>query len=122
MLRWSASTPYNRRTATVDTEIAGVPIRAGDKVTLWWASANRDSDVFDDPDTFDIRRTPNPHVAFGRGPHFCLGAGLARMEMRVIFEALLDRVGDFEVTGPVERVRSNKHTGVRHLPMRLEAR
>ena len=89
-------------------------------MTLWWASANRDCEVFDEPDVFDIRRTPNQHVAFGRGPHFCLGAALARMEMRVILEALLDRVGEFGVTGPVERVRSNKHTGIRHLPMRLE--
>jgi cytochrome P450 len=122
MLRWTSPTPYNRRTALVDAELAGVPIRAGDKVTLWWASANRDPEAFADPDTFDIGRTPNPHVAFGRGPHFCLGAALARMEMRVILDALLDRVGGFEVTGPVERVRSNKHTGIRHLPMRLVRR
>ncbi|KAA1419373.1 cytochrome P450 [Nocardioides humilatus] len=122
MLRWSSPTPYNRRTATRDTELGGVTIRSGEKVTLWWASANRDEAMFAEPDSFDIRRTPNPHVAFGRGPHFCLGAGLARMEMRVLFEALLARVGSFEVTGPVDRVRSNKHTGIRHLPMRLEAR
>ena len=122
VLRWTSVTPYNRRTATVDTQIGDVQIRAGEKVTLWWASANRDAEVFADPDRFDIRRTPNPHVTLGRGPHFCLGAALARMEMSVVFEALLDRVSRFEVTGPVERVRSNKHTGIRHLPMRLEAR
>ncbi|MEU5994916.1 cytochrome P450 [Spirillospora sp. NPDC047418] len=122
ILRWTSPTPYNRRTATADTKISGTAIGAGEKVTLWWASANRDATVFDDPDIFDIRRTPNQHLAFGRGPHFCLGSGLARMEMRVIFEALLDRVADFAVTGPVRRVRSNKHTGIRHLPMRLEGR
>lgn len=122
ILRWTSPTPYNRRTATVDVEVAGQRIRAGDKVTLWWASANRDREVFAEPDVFDVRRSPNPHVALGRGPHFCLGAGLARMEMRVVLDALLDRVSGFEVAGPVERVRSNKHTGIRHLPMRLEAR
>ena len=122
ILRWTSPTPYNRRTALVDTEIAGTAIRQGEKVTLWWASANRDAAVFAAPDSFDVGRTPNPHVAFGRGAHFCLGAGLARMEMRVILEALLDRVASFAVTGPVERVRSNKHTGIRHLPMRLEGR
>ncbi|MDG3010603.1 cytochrome P450 [Rhodococcus sp. D2-41] len=122
ILRWTSPTPYNRRTATADVELAGVRIRAGEKVTLWWASANRDAAVFPDPDTFDIRRTPNPHVAFGRGPHFCLGSVLARMEIRVVLEALLDRVAGFEVVGPVERVRSNKHTGIRRLPMRLEPR
>ena len=119
ILRWASSTPYNRRTATGDVEVGGQLIRAGDKVTLWWASANRDESVFDDPYTFDIRRTPNPHLAFGRGTHFCLGAALARMEIRVVFDALLDRVADAKVTGPVEYVRSNKHAGVRHMPVRL---
>ena len=122
ILRWTSPTPYDRRTALVDTEIAGTAIQQGEKVTLWWASANRDAAVFAAPDSFDVGRTPNPHVAFGRGAHFCLGAGLARMEMRVILEALLDRVGSFAVADPVERVRSNKHTGIRHLPMRLEGR
>ncbi|MGY2062144.1 cytochrome P450, partial [Nocardia gipuzkoensis] len=73
MLRFTSVSTYNRRTATCDTELGGARIAAGDKVTLWWASANRDSAVFDDPDTFDIRRSPNPHVTFGLGGHFCMG-------------------------------------------------
>lgn len=119
MLRWASPTPYNRRTATRDTAIGGRRIRAGEKVTLWWASANRDEAVFDDPHRFDITRRPNPHLAFGRGGHFCMGAALARMEMRVVFEALLDRVDAVELTGPLEYTRSNKHSGVRHMPVRL---
>ena len=122
VLRWASSTPYNRRTATRDVEIGGQQIRAGDKVTLWWASANRDEAVFTDPYTFDIARNPNPHLAFGRGTHFCLGAALARMEIRVVLDALLDKVGQVSLTGPVEYVRSNKHAGVRHMPVHLTPR
>jgi cytochrome P450 len=122
ILRWASSTPYNRRTATRDVEVGGQQITAGDKVTLWWASANRDESVFPEPYTFDIDRNPNPHLAFGRGTHFCLGAALARMEIRVVFDALLDRVGEVSVTGPVEYVRSNKHAGVRHMPVHLTPR
>lgn len=120
MLRWASSTPYNRRTATRDVEMHGEIIRAGDKVTMWWASANRDDAVFAEPYTFDLSRNPNPHLAFGRGSHFCLGASLARMEMRVMFDVLLDRVGALTPTGPMEYVRSNKHTGVRHMPVTIE--
>jgi cytochrome P450 len=122
MLRWASSTPYNRRTATVDTNIGDQAIRAGDKVTLWWASANRDETVFDDPFTFDIRRSPNPHLTFGHGSHFCLGANLARLEMRVVFDEVLDRLDDLALAGPVEWTRSNKHTGVRHLPISYTVR
>jgi cytochrome P450 len=122
MLRWASSTPYNRRTATVDTTIGGEAIGAGDKVTLWWASANRDESVFDDPFTFDIRRSPNPHLTFGHGSHFCLGANLARVEMRVVFDEVLDRLDDLALAGPVEWTRSNKHTGVRHMPISFTAR
>lgn len=122
ILRWASSTPYNRRTATRDVELRGQQIRAGDKVTLWWASANRDDSVFADPYAFDITRNPNPHLAFGRGTHFCLGAALARMEMRVVFDALLDKVAGVSLTGPVTYVRSNKHAGVRHMPVRLTPR
>ena len=121
MLRWASSTPYNRRTATRDTHLGGQAIRAGEKVTLWWASANRDGAEFADPDSFDTGRHPNRHVAFGHGPHFCLGARLARLEIRVLVEAMLDAVGGLERTGPVEWTRSNKHTGVRHLPVRAVA-
>ena len=122
ILRWASSTPYNRRTATRDVEIGGQQIMAGDKVTLWWASANRDESVFSDPYSFDIARNPNPHLAFGRGTHFCLGAALARMEIRVVLDALLDKVGQVSLTGPVEYVRSNKHAGVRHMPVHLAPR
>ena len=82
VLRCSSSTTYNRRTATVDVERRGATIRAGDKVVLWWQAANHDPDVFDDPRRFDIGRDPNPHLTFGHGSHFCLGANLARMEMQ----------------------------------------
>ena len=122
MLRWASSTPYNRRTATEDHELGGQDIRAGDKVTVWWASANRDESVFPDPDAFDVTRSPNPHLALGRGTHFCLGAPLARLEIRLVLESLLDMVGTIEVTGTVEHARSNKHSGVRHLPVRLTPR
>lgn len=122
MLRWASTTPYNRRTATQDIHMHGRQIKAGDKVTMWWASANRDDTVFHDPYIFDIERNPNAHLAFGRGGHFCLGASLARMEMRVMFDVLLDRVESVVLTGPVEYVRSNKHSGVRHMPVSIHAR
>ncbi|MEW6271422.1 MAG: cytochrome P450 [Thermodesulfobacteriota bacterium] len=117
LLRWTSSTPYNRRTATRDVELRGQTIRAGDKVTLWWASANRDEDVFPDPFRFDVRRDPNPHLTFGYGNHFCLGAALARLEMRLVFEGLLERFAEVRLAGPIEWARSNKHTGVRHMPV-----
>ncbi len=122
ILRWASSTTYNRRTATVDTTVGGESIAAGDKVTLWWGSANYDERAFDDPHTFDIMREPNRHLAFGHGAHFCLGAHLARIEIRLVLDELLDAVDRAEPTGLIEWVRSNKHTGVRHLPMRLVAR
>ena len=122
ILRHASTTPYNRRTATVDSELGGRTIAAGDKVTLWWASANHDEDVFDDPFAFDVRRSPNPHLAFGHGSHFCLGATLARTEIRLVLDALLDRFSAVVPAGPIERTRSNKHTGVRHAPVTLVPR
>jgi cytochrome P450 len=122
ILRWSSPTLYNRRTATRDVEVAGRPIRAGDKVTLWWASANRDETVFEDPFRFDVRRQPNPHLAFGYRSHFCLGANLARMEIRIMLEELLDRFEDFRLDGPVQRFRTNKHAGVKHMPVTFRRR
>lgn len=122
MLRWASSTPYNRRTATRDVVLHGQTIRAGDKVTLWWASANRDETVFPEPFRFDVARTPNPHVAFGLGSHFCLGATLARIEIRLVLEALLARVDTLALDGPVEFTRSNKHTGLRHMPVAFRPR
>jgi cytochrome P450 len=119
MLRWASSTIYNRRTATQDVERHGQTIRAGDKVVLWWQAANFDERAFADPSRFDIRRSPNQHLAFGVGSHFCLGANLARLEMTLVFDGLLDRVGAVAAAGPVERTRSNKHAGFRHAPVRL---
>ncbi len=120
MLRWGSVTMNFRRTATRDLELGGQSIRAGDKVVVWFISANRDEDVFPDPYRFDITRQPNPHVAFGSGgPHFCLGAPLARMEIRVMFEELLPRLKDIELDGPVSRLRSNFINGVKHMPVRI---
>jgi cytochrome P450 len=119
ILRFASSTPYNRRTATVDAEVRGQRVAAGEKVTLWWASANYDEDVFAEPFTFDVTRRPNPHLAFGHGAHFCLGANLARAEIRLVLDCFLDRFDGIEPTGPVEWTRSNKHTGVRHAPVHL---
>jgi cytochrome P450 len=121
VLRWTTPSPSKRRTATVDTELGGHRVRAGDKVLYWEASANRDEAVFERSMDFDVRRDPNPHLAFGHGVHFCLGAGLARLEMRVLFEELLPRFGSIELAGPVEWTRSNRHTGLRHLPLRVTA-
>ena len=122
ILRWTSATLYNRRTATADTELGGQAIRQGDKVTLWWPSANRDEVVFEDPFRFDIRRDPNPHLTFGYRAHFCLGANLARMEIRCIFDELLDRLEGFALAGPVQRDRTNKHAGVRRMPMTFRRR
>lgn len=119
ILRWTSATAYNRRTATVDVELGGQLIRAGEKTTHWYPSANRDDAAFADPFRFDVARDPNPHVAFGGGLHHCLGAALARTEVRVMLEALLDRFTDFALAGPVEWGRSNKHTSIRHLPLTL---
>lgn len=122
VLRWASPVNYFRRTAMRDTEIRGVPIAAGQKVTVWYPSANRDEDVFADPFRFDVGREPNPHLAFGgRGPHICLGANLARMELRVIFDELLRRLPDLEQAGDPEGLRMNLITGVKHLPVRFSA-
>jgi cytochrome P450 len=97
MLRWASSTPYNRRTATREVSLSGHTIRAGEKITLWWASANRDEHVFHAPFCFDVRRAPNPHLAFGHGAHFCLGAALARLEGRIALDEVLQRFPEWEV-------------------------
>lgn len=119
IVRWTHPAAYNRRTATRGLELCGETVRAGDKVVFWEASANRDEQVFPDPFAFDIERDPNPHLGFGHGIHHCLGANLARLEIRVMFDELCARVRDVELTGPVEWTRSNKHTGIRRLPVRL---
>jgi cholest-4-en-3-one 26-monooxygenase len=117
MLRMSAPVMYFRRTATADTELRGKRIREGDKLTLWYPSANRDEEVFDDPDRFDITRNPNEHLAFGVGQHFCLGASLARLEIRVMFEELLKRLPDIQHNGPVSTLRSHFINGVKAMPV-----
>jgi cholest-4-en-3-one 26-monooxygenase len=97
-------------------------VAEGDKVVIWYISANRHEAVFDDPYRFDVRRTPNEHVAFGGGgPHFCLGANLARMEIRLMFEELLPRLPDMALAGPVERLRSNSVNGIKHMPVAFSA-
>jgi cytochrome P450 len=118
MLRWWTPVMHFRRTATVDTELAGTKIRGGDKVIVWFSSANRDPVVFPDPDTFDPARSPNEHLSFGHGPHFCLGASLARVQMRAMFSAVLDLLGDIEVAGEPVRLRSNFQNGIKSLPVR----
>jgi cytochrome P450 len=107
-----------RRTATVDSTIAGVWIRAGDKVVVSFASANRDEAVFADPDCFDPTRQPNPHLTFGHGPHFCLGAYLARVQMKALFAEILVRTSMIEYAGPPTYLRSTFQRGVKHLPIR----
>jgi cytochrome P450 len=121
MLRWGSPTIMFRRTATRDTELRGVKIAEGDKVVVWFASADYDEEVFPDPFRFDVRRSPNRHFAFGAGgPHFCLGAPLARLEMRVLFEELLPRITGLEATGEVSRLRSNFINGIKHMPVRVK--
>jgi len=117
-LRWASPVMHFRRTAARDTEVNGFPVKDGDKILIWYIAANRDDSVFEDPFRFDIRRDPNPHVAFGGGgPHFCLGANLARLEIRVMFEEILRRVPEVRKDGPAERLRSNFINGIKHLPV-----
>jgi cytochrome P450 len=118
MLRWWTPVMVFRRTATIGTEIAGLPIRAGDKVVVSFASANRDETVFADPDRFDPARQPNPHLTFGHGPHFCLGAHLARVQMKALFTELLTRTSSIEFAGRPTYLRSTFQRGVKHLPIR----
>jgi cholest-4-en-3-one 26-monooxygenase len=118
MLRFVTPVMNFRRTATCDVVLSDTKIAAGDKVVFYHASGNRDEDVFEQPEVFDIGRDPNPHIAFGGGgPHFCLGANLARMEIRVMFEHLLDRMPDIHQDGDVQRLQSQFINGVKHLPV-----
>jgi cytochrome P450 len=122
MVRWTSPSPSKRRTATRDVTLGGQSIEAGQKIQIWEGSANRDAGVFDRADEFDITRKPNPHLGFGQGVHYCLGANLARLELRVLFEELLSRFGVVRVVRPVEWARSNRHTGIRHLVVELRER
>jgi cytochrome P450 len=122
VLRWTTPSPSKRRTATRTCALGGHTIEAGAKVVVWEGSANRDPARFGDPDVFRVDRDPNPHLALGHGVHFCLGAHLARLEIRVALSEILDRVDSFCLTAPPEWTRSNRHSGIRHLPMRLQLR
>jgi cholest-4-en-3-one 26-monooxygenase len=120
ILRWTSPTQYFRRTATADTVIGDTAICAGDKVVLWYVSANRDERVFQDPDSFIVTRSPNNHVAFGGGgPHFCLGAILGRMELRVMLEEVLMRMPDISLDGQPEILASNFLRGLKKMPVRF---
>jgi cholest-4-en-3-one 26-monooxygenase len=120
MLRWGSSIHNFRRTATRDTELRGVPIKEGDKVVLYYASANRDEEVFVDPHRFDVGRTPNDHVTFGGGgEHYCLGAGLARAEIRATMRQLVERLPDLELAGEPNRLHSDFVNGIKTMPVRF---
>lgn len=122
MLRWCSPVTHMARRATVDVELGGQLVRAGDFLVMFYGSANRDEEVFgDDAEEFKVNRTPNPHVAFGFGEHLCLGASLARLEARVMFEGLLQRFPKLELVGEVSRMRSAMVPGVKRMPVRLSA-
>ena len=117
VVRWVTPSDYKRRTVTHDVTFGGQLLRQGQKVTYWEMSANRDETVFGNPFEFDIGRDPNPHVGFGMGIHFCLGASLARLEIRVLFEELLARFGSFELAGAPAWPSNNRLIGMTRLPV-----
>ena len=120
VIRWAHPVIQFRRTAMDDMEIRGHQIAKGDKVVIYYASANRDEEVFDDPYTFNVGRDPNPHISFGGGgPHYCLGSHLAKLEVRIIFERVAERLPDITQTGPARRLRSNFINGIKELPVRF---
>jgi cytochrome P450 len=120
ILRWSSPVLHFRRTATRDVELRGQTIRAGEKVVIWYGSANFDEEVFADPLRFDVGRKPNPHVTFGGGgPHYCLGAHLAKLEVQVMFDLLLPRLESLELAGPPERMRTNFTNALKRMPVRV---
>jgi len=122
LIRYASPVYHFRRTATKDVEMHGKTIKEGDKVVMWFASGNRDDAKFADPYGLDLTRFPNDHMTFGKGPHSCLGANLARMEIRILFEELLPRLASIEQTGDIERVRSNFVNGVKRFPVRVKAK
>jgi cholest-4-en-3-one 26-monooxygenase len=118
ILRWASPVLHFKRTVTADTEIRGQEIKEGDQIVMWYISANRDEEVFDDPFTFDVTRDPNPQIAFGGGGnHFCLGANLARMELKLIFHEIARRIPDMQLAGEPDRLRSNFIGGIKHMPV-----
>jgi len=120
ILRWTSPVIHFARRATRDTQLAGQEIRKGDVVGMFYPSANRDEDVWDDPERFRVDRRRNPHIAFGVGEHYCLGAHVARLELNVIFRHLLPRLAEVEIAGPIDRLRSNLIGGVKRLPIRYK--
>ena len=119
ILRWVSPVNCFRRTVMQDTTIGSQAVREGDKVVMFYPAANRDERVFANPNTFDVGRTPNDHLAFGIGTHFCIGNALARLEIKVMFEELLRRLPDIELAGPVERLRSSFINGIKRMPVRF---
>lgn len=122
LLRWDANVTSLMCVATEDTVVGGVDVNAGDRLVAWLPSANRDEEVFDRPNEVDITRRPNPHLRFGSGPHLCLGATLARLELRIAHEEFLSRYVDIEILGKVERLHANYVGGLKHFPLRLKKR
>lgn len=122
LIRYASPVYHFRRTATEDIEMHGKTIKSGDKVVTWFAAGNRDPQKFDDPYRLDLSRFPNDHMTFGKGPHTCLGANLARLEIRILFEELLPRLASIEQTGEIDRVRSNFVNGVKRFPVRITAK
>jgi cytochrome P450 len=117
IVRWASPVIHFRRTATRDTELGGQAIAEGQKIVLWYNSANRDEDVFESPHRFDVTRTPNEHVGFGGpGAHYCLGANLAKREIKVIFRELFERLPDLEIRAEPERLLSNFIHGIKRMP------
>jgi cytochrome P450 len=120
LLRWASAVLYFRRTAMRDTEVRGVPVRKGDKLVMWYVSANYDEEVFEDPYRLDLARDPNEHVSFGGGgPHYCLGAFLARLEITILLEEIVRRNIRFELAGTAKRLRSNFVNGIASMPVRV---
>jgi len=117
IVRWTSPVMHFERVATKDTEIRGVKIKEGEEVCLWYPSANRDEDKFVNGNQFDVGRNPNEHIAFGKGEHFCLGANLARLEIRVIFEEVMKRIPDMELAGEPDKLRSNFLNGIKRMPV-----
>ncbi|MCK9520857.1 MAG: cytochrome P450 [Dehalococcoidia bacterium] len=117
IIRYVSPVTHMARIAMQDTEVGGVEMRKGERVVMWYPSANRDEKYYPDGDVFDITRSPNDHIAFGIGEHFCLGAGFARLEIKLLFEQLLTRFPDIRQAGPEERLRSNFIGGIKHLPV-----
>lgn len=122
ILRWTSPVIQFTRIPTRDTELHGQQLRAGEMMALFYPSANRDEEVFEEPFKFDIGRTPNPHLAFGIGEHYCLGANLARLELHVMFRQLTTRLESIELAGPIERMRSSFVGGIKHMPIRYKMR